>query len=158
VASAILGGPFDSLTLWAGRAGFPTGNQALMSSFHLEMSWREAIWTRTVLPFLPGFEGISSAPLEPGGRLFFAVHNSRPGETNNFTLQVNLDSSECHGPRQIIRLRDGIAYTNAIAPVDRLFDYYVYKVTPIAEKVEFELIPQNGDLGMVIRQGLPCPT
>ena len=38
-----------------------------------------------------------------------------------------------------------------------MFDYYVYKVSPIAEKVEFELIPQNGDLGMVIKPGLPLP-
>jgi hypothetical protein len=158
VASAILSGQFDSLKLLAARFGFPSGSPEIDEFVPIG---------NTIPAGDSGAEGfaffhldskaVHPAPLQPGGKLFLAVHNSRPGETNSFTLQVNLDFSECQGPRPIIRLRDGIAYTNGIAPVERLFDYYVYKVSPIAEKVEFELIPQNGDLGMVIRPGLPLP-
>ncbi|MCI0536848.1 MAG: S8 family serine peptidase [Verrucomicrobiales bacterium] len=158
VASAVLGGQFDSLTLLAGRPGFPTGNQGVDEFVPLANSVAgNDLDTNGFAFFHLDATDVHPAPLQPGGKLFFAVHNSRSGETNNFTLQVNLDFSECHGPRPIIRLRDGIAYTNGIAPVERLFDYYVYKVSPIAEKVEFELTPGNGDLGMVLKPGLPLP-
>ena len=97
------------------------------------------------------------APLRPGKRFFLAVHNLNDDETNAFTIQLNFDRDECHGDDQIIRLTSGVPFTNSIPAIPSIFNYYVFTASCAAGEVEFELSPNNGDLGMVLRKGPQPP-
>lgn len=155
VASIIVNGPADGLRLQVDRRGFPTGNFETDEFVPVLNSLQGfGVFTLNTRDYFP-------APLPVGGRLFVAVFNERPFEeniyTNDYTLRVSLDSSLCQGPRGVIRLQDDVPYPNVIAPGAGLVDYYVYRVSPLAEKVEFELIPQGGDLGLMAKHDLPLP-
>ena len=93
----MLSGTFNSFTLLAGRFGFPTGNQAIDEFVPLgnTIAASNSAEEDGFAFFHLDSRAVHPAPLQPGGKLFFAVHNHRPDETNNFTLQVNLDFSEC---------------------------------------------------------------
>ena len=97
------------------------------------------------------------APLRPGKRFFLAVHNLTGDETNAYTIQLNFDRDDCHGDDQIIRLTSGIPFTNSIPEIPGLFNYYIYTASCAVGTVEFELSPNNGDLGMVLRKGPQPP-
>ena len=158
VATAFLRGNFDSLTLLTDREGLPTGDPGTddLRSVNNSNPFDEGSGDGFATVFLSA-RAVHPAPLKQGRRLFFAVHNSRSGETNGYSFHVILDAGDCN-PRPIIRLRDSIAYTNAIPPVEGIIDYFVYRVSPIAEKVDLELQPRNGDVGMILSRGLPLPT
>ncbi len=158
VATAFLRGNFDSLTLLADREGLPTGDTGTddIKSFNNDNPFDEESGDGFATLFLNA-RTVHPVPLKQGRRLFFAVHNARSGETNEYSFHVILDAGDCN-PRPIIRLRDNIAYTNAIPPLDGIIDYFVYRVSPIAEKVDLELKPLNGDVGLILSRGLPLPT
>ncbi|MFO1501831.1 MAG: S8 family serine peptidase [Verrucomicrobiota bacterium] len=161
---AALTGPFDLLfndarmQLIIDRDGYPTGdfetddyapipnNQSIDESAETGV----AAITFTSDPRQP-------APLRPGKPLFFGVHNLFPGETNTFDLRVLFDNDTCSTVRPVIRLTNDIPYTNILAPSGIVLDYYVFNVSPIAVEAEFEVTPRNGDVGMVLRYGLPLP-
>jgi subtilisin family serine protease/subtilisin-like proprotein convertase family protein len=158
IAVNLLSGPHDSLVLLANRSGFPTGTEK-----------DDYVAFRNFVPFVQpppelGFAFMvftrdepAPAPLEPGHRYFLAVHNRFPDETNEFRIQVFFDRDTCHDiERPIIELVHDVPYTNAIPPVGGWFDYYVYNVSACnPEEVIFELAPDNGDLGLVVRRGRP---
>jgi subtilisin-like proprotein convertase family protein len=144
------------LNLLVNREGFPTGDPAkddyapIPNDLAIDDTTGIAAIQLDSNPHQP-------APLQPGKQLFFAVHNLNPAETNIFDLQVSFDNDTCSGPRPIIRLENDIAYTNVVAPSRTLFDYYVFNVSPAAVEADFQVTPRNGDVGMVLRYGLPLP-
>lgn len=158
VAFTTLTGPQNSLNLLIDREGFPTTNTEtddfvpLVNDlmFDEEAGLGSATFLLTSDPHQP-------APLMPGKRLFFAVHNLNPGETNTFDFRVSLDNDTCTKERPVIVLENDVPYTNIVAPSGILFDYYVFTVSPTAVEAEFEVTPRNGDVGLVLRQGLPLP-
>jgi subtilisin-like proprotein convertase family protein len=154
-AAVLLSGDWDTVTLMADRSGFPTGRET--DDFLPFPNWLQ-FGDRGFAFLLLSTNEPLPAPLQPGRRLYLAVHNSFPNETNNYTMQVFFDRDECEGERPLIRLVHDVPYTNAIVPSPNLFDYYVYNVSSNAARVEFELIPENGDLGLVARRSLPLPT
>jgi hypothetical protein len=164
VAFITLSGPIDTLSgfvnpqlnLLINREGIPTGDPEkddfapIANDLGVDETTGLATIQLTTDPHQP-------APLIPGKQLFLAVHNLFPSETNTFDLQVTFDSDTCSGPRPVIRLEDNVAYTNVVAPSRSLIDYYVFNVSPAAVEASFEVTPKNGDVGMVLRYGLPLP-
>ena len=55
----------------------------------------------------------------------------------------------------ITSLEAGVALTNTVAA--EAVDYYVFNVTPTAVLAEFEASPVGGDIGLILRYGLPLP-
>jgi subtilisin-like proprotein convertase family protein len=161
VAFATLIGPFNKLNLLVSRSGFPTGRpevdefRAIRNRQPLD---EEEIPEMGLASFTLTTDPHQPAPLLAGGRLFFAVHNLQPDETNTFDFQVSFDNDTCSGDRPIIRLENNVAFTNVVAPSSALLDYYVFNVSPIAVAAEFEVRPSNGDVGLVLSHGLPLPT
>ncbi len=152
-ASVLLTGPSGRLQLLADRSGLPTGTATddyvpLQNIFSVGDQGFADLFLRTNLPL--------QAPLRAGKRLFLAVHNLLLAETNNYDLRLDLIGGTC-GVRPVIRLVDDVPYTNAIPPLADFYDYYVFTVSTNASSVKFELIPQGGDLGMVVKKGLPVP-
>lgn len=115
--------------------------------------------------FGPGGEFLilnTNAPpvLQPGQRYYLGVANFNPGETNDFTIQVDFGL----GPNGLIQptlLRNGVAVTNTIAATNTI-QYYQFNVSSNAYSTTFELSPRNGDVDLIIRQGRgtrdPLPT
>ena len=97
------------------------------------------------------------APLIPGGRLYFAVSNQNPDQTNSYSFQVTLDNDTCTQVRPVIRLQNDLPYTNIVAPSRSIIDYYVFNVSPTATEAQFEL-RSGADLGMILSYGQPLPT
>jgi subtilisin-like proprotein convertase family protein len=155
-AFATLVGPHNLLNLYVSRTGFPSGIDAL-DEF-------QPVPNDLLIDDTGGFGAaafaLSSdphqpAPLVPGGRLYFAISNQNPGETNAYSFQVSFDRDTCTTP-PIIRLQSDVPYTNVVAPSRSIIDYYVFNVSPIATEARFEL-SGNADLGMVLHYGLPLP-
>jgi hypothetical protein len=63
---------------------------------------------------------------------------------------------------QIIRLSNGVAYSNTVAGLGTLtswpYQYYVYRVTTNAERAQFEVLGPDGDVNLYGRLELPVPT
>ncbi|MHC1762809.1 MAG: S8 family serine peptidase [Verrucomicrobiia bacterium] len=164
VGFASLFGPFEAffnegrMQLLVDREGFPTGDAEsddfvpIRNDLPLDDDGERgaAAIQFTSDPHQP-------APLIPGGRLFFAIHNLYPNETNDFQFQVSFDNDTCSGPPPITRLQDGVIVTNVVAPAGILFNYYVFNVSPIALEAQFEVVPRDGDVGLVLSYGLPAP-
>lgn len=162
-----LSGPTNLLNLLVDRQSFPVGDDIHDDFFPI------VNFLRIDDSSDQGFAGLTltsdphqPAPLIPGGRLYLAVHNLDPNPddtnslalmTNNFTIQVSFDHDTCTRERPIIRLHNDVAYTNLLAPAGILTDYYVFNVTPTAIQAEFEVRPRNGDVGLLLRRGLPLP-
>ncbi|HVY70198.1 MAG TPA: pre-peptidase C-terminal domain-containing protein [Verrucomicrobiae bacterium] len=91
--------------------------------------------------------------LRPGQRYYLGVANFNPFETNDFTLFVDFDlgDSGLIGPTV---LTNGVGFTHTIA-VTNAIDYYQFTVSSNAYSATFELFPQNGNVDMIIRRGLP---
>ena len=91
--------------------------------------------------------------LQPGQRYYLGVQNATPGESNAFTICVNFDRID----ENIILLTNAVAYTNTIQVTNR-FDYYQFTVSLTAYQVNFDLIPQNGNVDLFVHKGFPLPT
>lgn len=154
-AFATLTGPTNKIVLLADRSGLPTGD-LLRDDYSPTTNSVAADATLGTGTFALRADPAHPVPLQPGKRFFLAVHNLKQEETNNYSLVLNLDRDECHGPRRIIPLTNSVPYTNSIPPLTNLFNYYVFTPSCNAGQVEFELKPRNGDLGMVIKKG-PLP-
>ncbi|MBI2950120.1 MAG: proprotein convertase P-domain-containing protein, partial [Verrucomicrobia bacterium] len=154
-AFATLTGPTNKIVLLADRSGLPTGD-LLRDDYSPTTNSVAADATLGTGTFALRADPAHPVPLQPGKRFFLAVHNLKQEETNNYSLVLNLDRDECHGPRRIIPLTNSVPYTNSIPPLTNLFNYYVFTPSCNAGKVEFELNPRNGDLGLVLKKG-PLP-
>jgi subtilisin-like proprotein convertase family protein len=156
VAFATLTGALTNLNLLVSREGFPTGDatlddfQPIQNDLAVDPNTGIAALILDSNPHQP-------APLVPGGQLFFAVHNLDPTTTNTYDFQVTFDNDTCSGPRPVIRLENGVPYTNIVAPSRDIIDYYVFTVSPTAVSAQFDVTPTNGDVGLVLRYGLPLP-
>ncbi|HXT38411.1 MAG TPA: hypothetical protein VN887_00160, partial [Candidatus Angelobacter sp.] len=93
--------------------------------------------------------------LLPGQRYYLGVANANPGQTNTFTLSVAFDQIDTT-PISVITLTNGVCYTNTI-PVTNALDYFQFTVSPSATSVSFDVTPQNGDVGLVVRKALTVP-
>src|SRR3989442_5790299 len=101
---------------------------------------------RTTAP-PPGFER------RPGQRYYLGGGNVNPLETNTFTIRVGFDQTDTN-LISVLALTNGICYTNTIAVTNAL-DYYKFTVSTNAKAVFFDVIPQNGNVGLVVRQAQP---
>jgi len=157
-AFATLIGPYNQLNLSVSRTGFPTGDQntdefqVIPNDLGIDESGDlgAAAFALSSDPHQP-------APLIPGGRLYFAVSNQNPDQTNSYRFQVTLDNDTCTQVRPVIRLQNDLPYTNIVAPSRSIIDYYVFNVSPTATEAQFEL-RSGADLGMILRYGQPLPT
>ena len=145
MATNILSGTGDLVLLY-NRDGLPTGSSPgdyMVNSDPANAG--ETLLLITNSP--PGFE------LRPGQRYYLGVANVNPGETNTFTISVGFDQTDTN-LISVLALTNGICYTNAIAVTNAL-DYYQFTVSRNAKSVSFEVVPQNGNAGLVVRQALP---
>jgi subtilisin family serine protease/subtilisin-like proprotein convertase family protein len=157
----LLSGPHNRLQLLADRSGFPTGDSSRddFEALRNNLPFSDPP-PQTGFAFLPlGTNVPMPAPLQPGKRYYLAVHNIFPYETNDYTISVQFDRGSCSGPRPIVRLNNDVPYTNAVppSPAEDFFDYYVFNVSSNAASVRFELVPQNGDLGLVAKKAPILP-
>jgi len=93
--------------------------------------------------------------LQPGQRYYLGVANFNPAETNTFTIRVGFDQTDTN-LISVLALTNGICFTNTIAVTNAL-DYYQFTVSTNATGVSFEVNPQNGNVGLVVRQARAIP-
>ncbi|MFO1501830.1 MAG: hypothetical protein U1G07_26220 [Verrucomicrobiota bacterium] len=59
---------------------------------------------------------------------------------------------------EIVELQSNVAQTQSIGPSATVLDYYVFTVSPSAVSAQFQVVPVDGDVGLVLSYGLPLPT
>ncbi|MGA3283012.1 MAG: S8 family serine peptidase [Verrucomicrobiota bacterium] len=99
----------------------------------------------------------TSAPtnIVPGGLYWLGVQN-----TNSFavTNAIEVDFDLLSGLPTIITLTNRIPYLTSNSGAGSATDYYLYRVTPAAARVQFEVDNPSGDVTLVARFGLPPPS
>lgn len=107
--------------------------------------------------FDPGtnlLERFPTPTLNPGQRYYLGVRNADPNEANEYELCLRFDQDDV----QIINLTNTIAFTNTVAFSDELeLQYYRYSAGSNVLSMDIEVFPENGDVNVVEKFGLPLP-
>jgi hypothetical protein len=86
------------------------------------------------------------------GKWYLGVYD-RDFSTNSYTI-VAIEYTNDFS--RLIRLTNSIPYSNSTpASVE---DYYVYRVSPLGVRAQFEINNPSGDMTLVIHKGLPLPS
>jgi hypothetical protein len=93
----------------------------------------------------------STPELQPGLRYYLAVTNA--GASQRFKIQVG---SLLNTNVTIVALTNTVPYTNIISVTSRL-QYYSFNVDDNASRAQFDILNPSGDVGLVLRKGLPLP-
>jgi hypothetical protein len=146
-ATNMLAGTGDLILLY-NRDGLPTGASAgdyVVNSSGANLG--ESLLLTTNSP--AGFE------LRPGQRYYLGVLNANFGECNTFTISAAFDQTDAN-LISVLSLTNGVCITNTI-PATNALDYYQFTVSPAAQAVSFDVTPQNGNVGLVVRRAVAVP-
>jgi hypothetical protein len=92
-------------------------------------------------------------PLLPGD--WYLLVTNRDTNAVDYAVRVTEDYAPTN---PAVRLTNGIPYAATLAASTNVMrDYYVFTVSPTAQRAQFEVLAPSGDVSLSLRKGLPLP-